>query len=459
MEFQEVSAISLSLMNSTAVILIVGYFLTRSQFYDIMAVDKPSLRQLLLLILIFGVFSIYGTVSGIKLNDGVIANIRDLGPMLAGLIAGPVAGLAAGLIGGIHRYTLGGYTQMACSISTVMAGLLGGLAFQFNHRRFIGIKAGMILMAVMECIHMGMALLLGSDFATSLDIVANVSVPMIIANSLGLGLFFYFVQNVEESKALYKAKQFMEGELKVARDIQMSIIPRSFPAYPERPEFELHALLEPAREVGGDFYDFFFLDDERLFMVIGDVSGKGVPASLFMAVTRTLLRSKAQQTDNPEQIMVQVNRELCQENDSAMFVTIFSGIMNIQNGNLQYCNAGHNPPFIIGSDGLIRKVKRGGDMALGIVSDNEYHRMETVLAPGETLLLYTDGVTEAMNAREELLGTSRMISFLSNKNQMQPAGLIDALQAFVREFEAGAPASDDVTMLAVKKHQNKRGDS
>lgn len=451
MDVQGMLSIFLSLLHSTAVIMIVGYFLTRSQFYDVLTSARPSWKNGALLALIFGFFSIYGTMAGIPLPNGVIANIRDLGPMIAGLMGGPWVGLAAGLMGGVHRYTLGGYTQMACSISTVMAGLLGGLTYISNRRRFIGIRNGMLLMAAMEALHMGMALLLGSDFSTSLNIVANVAAPMIIANSLGLGLFFYFVQNVEEARALYRAKQFMEGELQVARDIQMSIIPRSFPAYPERPEFELHALLEPAREVGGDFYDFFFIDDDLLFIIIGDVSGKGVPASLFMAVTRTLLRSKAQQSRQPEQILTAVNRELCQENDSAMFATIFCALFNIDSGLLVYSNGGHNPPFVLGPAGDIIKVSPSGDMALGISDETVYHARELTLNQGETLLLYTDGVTEAMNSKAELLGEQRVTAFLRQQAGVPPAKLIAELRAFISEFEAGAAPADDLTMLALLK--------
>lgn len=451
MDFQEILAISLSLMHSTAVILIVGYLLTRSQFYDQISTGSPGWKNRGLMILIFGIFSIYGTIAGIPLPDGVIANIRDLGPMIGGLIGGPWVGLGAGLMGGLHRYSLGGYTQMACSVSTLLAGFLGGLAYYLNGRRFIGIRNGMLLMAAMESLHMGMALLLGSDFSTSLAIVENVSLPMIIANSLGLGLFFLFVKNVEEAKALYQAKQFMEGELKVARDIQMSIIPRSFPAYPERSEFELHALLEPAREVGGDFYDFFFIDDERLFMVVGDVSGKGVPASLFMAVTRTLLRSKAQQSHRPDEILAAVNRELCLENDSAMFVTIFCAIMDIGSGQLEYSNGGHNPPYVLTAGGDVSKVPGSGDMALGIMEELPYKSCSLILSPGETLLLYTDGVTEAMNKAGELLGDQRTMDFLKQCGQLKPAALIEALRSYISDFEAGAAPADDVTMLAIKK--------
>lgn len=443
--------ISLSLLHSTAVILIIAYFLTRSQFYSSLTEDRAGWKSRLVLVLIFGLFSIYGTVSGIQIKEGAIANIRDMGPMIAGLVGGPWAGLGAGIIGGIHRYTLGGYTQLSCSISTVLAGLLGGLAYTLNRRRFVGIPAAVVLMALMELIHMGMALLICDSLTKSWAVVNDAAAPMIIANSLGIALFFFFVKNIEEEKELLKAKQFMEGELKVARDIQMSIIPRSFPAYPDHKHFQLFALLEPAREVGGDFYDFFFLDDERLFFIIGDVSGKGVPASLFMAVTRTLFRSKAQQSVNISEIITQVNNELCKDNDSAMFVTIFCGILNVETGQINYCNGGHNPPFLINSGGEVHKIPRSGDMALGVVDGIKYRSLESWLSPGDILLLYTDGVTEAMNIRGELLTEERAIDFLNCKNGLDPTRLINQLRSFVSDFEAGAPPADDVTMLAIKK--------
>ena len=172
-------------------------------------------------------------------------------------------------------------------------------------------------------------------------------------------------QSVRELKETTAAKERIESELKIARDIQMSMVPKLFPPFPHRPEFDLYATLVPAREVGGDFYDFFFIDDNHLCFAIGDVSGKGIPAALFMAVTRTLFRTTASKVSRPDEILSLLNRELCRDNDSCMFVTVFCAILDIRTGEVEYSNGGHNLPYFV-SHAETRPLKNTGGMALGI---------------------------------------------------------------------------------------------
>jgi phosphoserine phosphatase RsbU/P len=256
-----------------------------------------------------------------------------------------------------------------------------------------------------------------------------------------------YIRDLTESTA---AKERIESELKIAHEIQMGILPKSFPPFPERHEFEIFAMLESAKEVGGDLYDFFFVDDDHLCFTIGDVSDKGVPASLFMAITRTLVKTKASQGLQPGIVMNRVNQDLSVDNPSLMFVTLFLGFLNIRTGELEYVNGGHNPPFLIRLDGRIEPLEPTGGMALGVMEDISYRSRKTTLHKGETLFLYTDGVTEAMNSAQELFSEERLIRELTILKDEPTEKLIQGVMKKVRAFCAGVPQTDDITMMRIK---------
>lgn len=338
-------ALCIDLIKNMALVMVLAYVLTRTGAYAaIMAKKKVTPAQQAGMILIFGLFSLYGTLSGIDFM-GAIANIRDLGPAIGGLIGGPLVGLGAALIGGLHRFSLGGITCIPCSISTILAGLAGGLIYKYRKGEFPGIAGAVIFMALMESFHMGLNLLIVKPFHQILPIISSISLPMISTNALGMGIFAFILHNLIRERETQRSKELIESELNVAREIQLGIVPKIFPPYPERAELDIFALLEPAREVGGDLYDFFMLDDNHLCFTIGDVSGKGVPASLYMAVTKTLIKAKAESGLDPGEILARVNRELCEDNDSGMFVTGFLGILDLSGGGLTFSNGGHPPPL------------------------------------------------------------------------------------------------------------------
>jgi sigma-B regulation protein RsbU (phosphoserine phosphatase) len=347
---QEIIQLIVVLINSMAVISVVGYFLTRSRFYDAIIEKRLTWQHKLYLMLIFGALSIYGTLSGFEFL-GAIANTRDLGPALAGLIAGPVVGLGAGIIGAAHRYSLGGFTCVSCALATIIAGLIGGLVYQWRKGRFIGVTGAAAVAGVNQVIHSGLALLIARPFDQALKVVVDFTVPMVFANAVGMAIYVSILKNLARQRKWEREKNTIEGELNAARDIQMSMVPKMFPAFPDRPEFQRHAALEPAKEVGGDLYDFFFTDHEHLVFLVGDVAGKGVPASLFMAVTKTLLKSQAAVDASPDRILYNVNNELSQGNDMSMFATVFCGVLDTRTGQVEYGNAGHNPPVIVRRDG------------------------------------------------------------------------------------------------------------
>ena len=256
-------------------------------------------------------------------------------------------------------------------------------------------------------------------------------------------------QSVRELKETTAAKERIESELKIAREIQMSMVPKLFPPFPLRPEFDLYATLVPAREVGGDFYDFLFIDDNRLCFAIGDVSGKGVPASLFMAVTTTLFRTTAVRVSRPDEILFLLNRELCRGNESCMFVTVFCAILDIRTGEVEYSNGGHNLPYFV-SHAETRPLRNTGGMALGFTEDVTYRSEKIMLRAGDGLFLYTDGVTEAMDEGENQFSEPRLEEFLQQANGSSATEIIRGAVDQVRRHSAGAPQSDDITILALK---------
>jgi len=246
------------------------------------------------------------------------------------------------------------------------------------------------------------------------------------------------------------AKERIESELQIAREIQMSILPKIFPPFPARDEFEIFASIEPAKEVGGDFYDFFFTDKEHLFFCIGDVSGKGVPASLFMAVTMTLIKAKTTKDKSPDEVLTSVNQELCIDNDTAMFVTIFCGILNTRTGEVSYCNGGHNPPYLLSNAKGIKPLNDNSGMALGVFDEATYVKSNVTLNDGEGIFLFTDGVTEAMDDHGNMYSDERLEKFMNKQTDFKPDDIIRTTLIDLNNFSSGAPQADDITIMAIK---------
>jgi phosphoserine phosphatase RsbU/P len=278
----------------------------------------------------------------------------------------------------------------------------------------------------------------------------NVQLPVRSTDEVGAltDSFNFFVQELRAKEQIKQTFGKIESELKIAHEIQMSMVPKTFPAFPERSEFDIFATLVPAKEVGGDLYDFFFLDDDHLCFAVGDVSDKGVPASLFMAVTKTLFRATARTGSTPGEILARLNAEICRDNESCMFVTFFCGILDVRTGQVDYSNGGHNLPYYLHHDG-VSPLKNAGGGALGLVEQSPYASGRMVLAPGEALLLYTDGVTEAIDLSETLYSDQRLAQFLETNRGSAPRQIIGDLVSDVRQFAGAAPQSDDITVLAL----------
>ena len=257
-------------------------------------------------------------------------------------------------------------------------------------------------------------------------------------------------QYIKELTETTAAKERIVSELKVAHDIQMSLLPKHFPPFPERKEFDIFAILEPAREVGGDLYDFFLVGDDHLFFVVGDVSGKGVPAAIFMAVGKTLLNRLVEKGTDPSHVLAKVNKELCRGNESAMFVTLFCGMLNFKTGNLLFSNAGHNPPLLVRSGQKPEWIKVPEGFILGCIEDATYKTEMIVLNPGDRIFLYTDGVTEAMNREKAFYSKERLTSAVEKEKNASVEALTHEVFRSVKVFTDGEPLSDDITLLAIQ---------
>jgi sigma-B regulation protein RsbU (phosphoserine phosphatase) len=252
---------------------------------------------------------------------------------------------------------------------------------------------------------------------------------------------------VHELQETTSAKERIESELRIANEIQMGMVPKTFPPFPDTPEINIYAELHSAKEVGGDLYDFFFLDESHLLITIGDVSGKGVPASLLMAVTRTLLRSKAVSGMKPDELINTLNNSLCEDNESRLFVTYFLCIVNLNSGQMDYASAGHNIPYLLKSDKKVSPLDIAPAYPLGISNKIDYLPGKTTLSPGDKLFLYTDGIPEAMNDKEEMFEDDRLIKSLEENINENGHKLTRNIFNIVDDFVMGEPQYDDMTIV------------
>lgn len=253
------------------------------------------------------------------------------------------------------------------------------------------------------------------------------------------------VNYIEELKKTTALKATIESELKVASDIQMSMVPRIFPAFPNREDIDLFASMTPAKEVGGDLYDFF-VQDERLYFCLGDVSGKGVPASLFMAVTRNMFRIVAQQGYSPAKIAELINHFLTKDNETGMFVTMFIGMADLQTGRLDFCNCGHNPPIV---DGQFIDIE-DNNQPLGLWEEAPFAGETIDDFRGKQMLLYTDGLNEAENHEKELLGDNKLLELMADTANLSSREVVNMLKESVEEHRCGAIPNDDLTLMCLK---------
>ena len=282
----------------------------------------------------------------------------------------------------------------------------------------------------------------------------QVGFNLLLLMLFGLALMAYIIaraiRNFKRLQAVNAEKERIGSELRIANGIQMGMLPKIFPPYPDRDDMDIYGSLVPAKEVGGDLYDFY-IRDEKLFFCIGDVSGKGVPASLVMAVTRSLFRTVSAHEDNPSNIVMKLNEAMTEMNESCMFVTLFVGALDLSTGRLHYCNAGHCPPLLIGNELTLLPVDT--NIPVGFLAEWQYTSQQITLPSQTSIFLYTDGLTEARNAEKEMFGKQRMNDVIRKaieEGKTAPEQTIRMMAEAKNRFVNGNEQSDDLTMLAIK---------
>ena len=255
----------------------------------------------------------------------------------------------------------------------------------------------------------------------------------------------------KDIKLVTKEKAKINSELSIAKTIQASSLPNVFPPFPDRPEFDIYASMEPAKEVGGDFYDFYLIDKDNLMFLVADVSGKGIPAALFMMTVKTLINNMSQMGYTPKQLIELINKKVCETNKSGLFVTLLAGIVNIKTGATSLINCGHNPPLIKRQDGEYQYIRLRPNIVLGLFEDSQYHIYETTLNSGDIIFTYTDGITESTNLQEEMYGEERLQACLNeNRYDNDVKDIVNNVKTDIKNYVGSAPQSDDVTMLVFK---------
>lgn len=530
----------------------------------------------------FGIFCILSTEYGVPAGEGVILNVRDAGPMCAGLFFGAPAGFIAGLIGGGHRWLCvywggGMLTRVACSSATFLAGVFSGMMRRqlFEETR-PNPSSGFGLGATMEVLHMLLVLATNlGDVSHAFEFVQKCAFTMILCNGISVCLsslvcgiskqrveldnknrhisydfaFWLFVCVViaffitssftqqliyritTDDASLYRSVTFyivifmeiliytaifiliyqmlkkkvvrnlyrvneelnaitngnldtvidirayrefselsdhvnatvstlkryireaeerIDQELEFARQIQLSALPSNEKPFAARPDFDLYASMDAAKEVGGDFYDFYLLDRFTLVFLIADVSGKGIPAAMFMMRAKTLIRDLAESGKPVNEVFELANRKLCEGNTAEMFITAWMGKLDLRTGRLTYVNAGHNPPLLRRRDGAFAYLRTKPNFVLAGMEMTRYRLNELQLTPGDALYLYTDGVTEAFNEENELFGEEQLEALLAKTDGMSARTVCGAVAESLQQFVGKAAQSNDITMLCVR---------
>ena len=449
----------LVLLQLASVIVVIAYLLTRSRFFAEVLDGRTTIGAQLVLVVVFGALSVYGTISGVEIQ-GAIFNVRDLGPMVGGLVGGPVVGIGAGIIGALYRSQLGGFTVVPCSIATILAGLLGGLIWWRNGRKFPVLAVAVSFAVLMEGLHMLITLAICRPLEQALVVVSSVALPMILANAAGMFIFGFIIVNLENERRmqaerddLLREMERKNTELAIAAEIQRSFLPD---AIAQIEHFDIAAKSVMAKEVGGDFFDVIpfeviHMGKDRLGILIADVSGKGIPAAIFMALSRIVVRVNAMwHQQQPAEAIRDANAIITADSKSGMFVTLFYGVLDARDRSLTYVNAGHNPPLVCrGADGGFSELPATG-MAIGADQDAAYASGRIVLGPGDVMVLYTDGITEAENVRQEMFGEERLREAILRSRTLPAAAIVGAILESVQTFAGDNPQSDDITLMVVR---------
>jgi sigma-B regulation protein RsbU (phosphoserine phosphatase) len=372
-----------------------------------------------------------------------------------------VVGVGAGLIGAAYRMSLGGFTGYSCSLATVLAGLFGGLIWLACGRRFAGITISVLFAILMEGFHMLLTLAIARPFDQAVTVVSTVALPMILANAAGMFVFAFIIENLRKERemqaerdTLLREMERKKTELSIAAEIQQSFLPDTII---QIEGYDIAGRSVMAKEVGGDFFDVIPLEvvplgSGTLGIMIADVSGKGIPAALFMALARIVVRVNAiWYASKPAAAIRDANTIIASDSKSGMFVTLFYGVLESGSHTFTYVNAGHNPPLHYHSaDGTLSELEPTG-IAAGVLDDSGYTQVSVEMHPGDLIVLYTDGVTEAENAKDEMFGVSRLKEVILASHRVPSSDVIQAILGSVKDFTGDEPQSDDITLMVIRR--------
>ena len=448
---KEISSIATTMVGTLAVVLVISAFIAGSRLvrpYQQSNDKKSRLKLIIISGVLGGVFGIYGNLSGVELF-GALISVRDIGPMLSGFLGGPFAGLLGGLICGAHRLFIGGLTAEACIVATCTIGVICGLLFRNRNERIIKPQLAFVTGILMEMLHLIILLCMVRPFVTAFTIVRAVAVPFILINALGFTLMIVIMVFIEKQWSLDQERNRMMSELSVAERIQRSMLPTINDSFPGRTELSIEAFMEPAKEVGGDFYDVFYVERDKIAFLIADVAGKGIPAALFMMQAKQTIQDCVKEYDELSDAITEANNRLCMGNEAEMFVTAWIGVLDLETGEVEYVNAGHNPP-VVSLEGNIDYMKARGGFVLAGMEDVPYRQGSFTMNESDILFLYTDGVNEAENDSHEQFGEEALRNSLQELGDASSQEIVEQVRRKVKEHVGGYEQSDDITMLCVK---------
>jgi sigma-B regulation protein RsbU (phosphoserine phosphatase) len=449
---------SSTLFQMICVIIVFAYLFTRSRYFLEILEKRPSLKTQVILVVVFGLLSVYGTISGVSLY-GAVLNVRDLGPIIAGLCCGPWVGIGAGIIGGLYRCAQGGPYMYTGLIAPILAGFLGGVMYLANKRELVPTWVAVVFVALVESLISLIAIIVATPAPQFFTILTVVAIPMIITNMVAVFIFSTIIQNLLSERKMKQEKEKLEfemarkdAELQIAAEIQRNFLPETIP---KTEGFDVAAKSIPAKEVGGDFFDVMPLEvipmsNARTGIMIADVSGKGVPAALFMALSRIVVRVTAMWFKQPSEVISFANPIISNNSKTGMFVTLFYGVLDNVTRSITYVNAGHNPPLVLRKKtGDIEELNLTG-IAVGALEDAEYNQVELQLSSGDVIVLYTDGITEAVNDREEMYDVPRLLETIRKTRDLSAQEIADEIIRSVFAFTGETPQFDDITLMVVK---------
>jgi sigma-B regulation protein RsbU (phosphoserine phosphatase) len=345
-------------------------------------------------------------------------------------------------------------------IATLCAGLFGGLVWLANKRRFAPIYIAVILAVLTESLHMMLTLILAQPFPAALALVQTIWIPMVLANAIGVLIFAFIIKNLENERKMQAERDTLvremarkNTELAIAAEIQQSFLPKTIPKVEG---FDVAGRSVMAKEVGGDFFDVIpfevvSLGNRRMGVLIADVSGKGVPAALFMALSRIIVRVNATwHRDDPAQAIHDANNLIAADATAGMFVTLFYGILDHEKQSITYVNAGHNPPILFrAADRSLSEFEATG-IAMGARENMPYQSRVCPLSPGDVMVLYTDGITEANNDNGEMYGEARLQEVIRSSAGRSAHDILECILGDVKTFCGSAPQYDDITLMVIR---------